>query len=651
MTTPGFHNDTNFNDYPKKFTDAINEIGRHFYVTRSFSSESIGNSNYWGLLARPADNFSVQLNADRELLFVFSPYDDFEIRTLEAFDEFYAQLEQKRVDKSLRFLISSDPRVEDIVKHYLNQNPEYPIIIPVYLPNLSKSGNPLLDAIRRNYLLRDLFGYQNPLREETFFFGRQDLVNEILDLAKSGQSSSLFGLRKSGKTSTIYAIMRRAKLFSCTPILVDCQNPVIHTQNYRDLLHHVINLVREAIGQKKRKDRFNGTDSEISQQFSNDLKSILGQAKSNILLIFDEIENISPQTAASAHWDTGTDCLYFWQNLRSFMQEEKSGRVSVCLVGTSPLLLEQPKIGAVANPMYLHSQKRFIQSLSFDETKEMIERLGFFMGIHLSATQIGRIQEMYGGHPFFTRQVCSNVHQIAGHLRPIDVSNTVLDEAIQRFGGQLEMYLRDILSNLESYYPEEFKLLEKVTRGDHSELNEYGNVAPDLIDHLVGYGLIEQRGKDFDIRYEAVKNAMERVLDNPDASSTWKEVSARRNTLETEIRRELFSYSKSLDGDSWKETLKRCLTNTRYQRLPSLEPRLLFSKTDCPLYWSDLMNILKDEHVLPFIGGRRSSIIEAMQTINDIGRPDAHAKEVTKEKLSKIRSALGLLEEEFCPPA
>merc|ERR1711916_154363 len=142
--------------------------------------------------------------------------------------------------------------------------------------------------------------------------------------------------------------------------------------------------------------------------------------------------------------------------------------------------------------------------------------------------------------------------------------------------------------------------------------------------------------------YEAGKNAMERVLDNPDASSTWKEVSARRNTLETEIRRELFSYSKSLDGDSWKETLKRCLTNTRYQRLPSLEPRLLFSKTDCPLYWSDLMNILKDEHVLPFIGGRRSSIIEAMQTINDIGRPDAHAKEVTKEKLSKIRSALGL---------
>ena len=198
-TRAGIHTSTNFNNYPKISQDAITAISKKFYVTRSFDIEQIGNSKYWGLLARPSDDFAVQLNADRELLFVFSIYETFEIRTLEAFDAFYQLLEQNRVDRSIRFLISFDPKVEEKVKHYLNQNPEYPIIIPIHLKNIDVDGNNILDSIRKNYLLRDLFAYQNALKEETFFFGRQSVVNEILDLAKSGQSSSLFGLRKSGK--------------------------------------------------------------------------------------------------------------------------------------------------------------------------------------------------------------------------------------------------------------------------------------------------------------------------------------------------------------------------------------------------------------------------------------------------------------------
>lgn len=186
VTRPGFHPTANFNEYPVVFTQAIRSIGKNFYVTRSFQKETIGNSEYWGVLARPADDFSVHLNADRELVFVFSQYKNFEIRTLEAFDLFYDTLEQKRVDRSIRFLISGDPRIEEIIQHYLSQNPEYPIIIPIYLEKLKPNSERFLEAIRRNYLLRDLFGYQNPLREETFFFGRQEQVNAVLDLAKSG---------------------------------------------------------------------------------------------------------------------------------------------------------------------------------------------------------------------------------------------------------------------------------------------------------------------------------------------------------------------------------------------------------------------------------------------------------------------------------
>ena len=40
-------------------------------------------------------------------------------------------------------------------------------------------------------------------------------------------------------------------------------------------------------------------------------------------------------------------------------------------------------------------------------------------------------------------------------------------------------------------------------------MNEFGREAPDLIDHLVGYGLIKKVGDDFDITFEAIKLALD----------------------------------------------------------------------------------------------------------------------------------------------
>lgn len=649
-TQPGFHPDTNFSEYPRSLRDAISAIGKDFYVTRNFQKETIGNSEYWALLARPAESFSVHLNADRELLFVFADYKNFEIRTLEAFDAFYRLLEQKRVDRSIRFLVSADNRIEDIIKHYLSQNPEYPIIIPVKLGSLSGGADHFLDAVRRNFLLRDLFGYQNPLREETFFFGRQEQVNAVLDLAKSGQSSSIFGLRKSGKTSSIYAIIRRAKGFNITPVFIDCQSPAVHSRRYGELLTYVISEVRKAIGLTKPIPNIEGTDAVVSEKFRDQLKNVLGQAKSHILIIFDEIENISPRTAASNHWDTERDALLFWQNIRSFIQQEAAGRLAICIVGTSPLLLETTQLSGVANPMYLFSQKKFIPAFSFDETKDMIRRLGFFMGLEFDDTKIARLQALYGGHPFFIRQVCSNIHQKCGVTRPIYVSDKQLDSAIEQFGGQLDSYLTDILKGLRDFYPDEFSLLSSIVHGVTDELADYGREAPELIDHLIGYGLVERKGNDFDIRFDAVKQALNRILKSDSTEDFWKECMLRRNELEIEIRREIFSLSKAMDAAEWQQFLESNLTGARFKALPSLEPRVLFSKQSSPLYWTDLMNLVKNERFLPRLGIGRATLIAAMHKVNVDGRRDSHAKQITPDLMSEIRLAFDILEGEFLLP-
>ena len=83
------------------------------------------------------------------------------------------------------------------------------------------------------------------------------------------------------------------------------------------------------------------------------MNDALNAAGCNVLLIFDEIENISPKTAASHHWRHEDDTLLFWQTTRSYFQSHSKHRLTFCFVGTNPHLFEMPKIRDVDNPVYL----------------------------------------------------------------------------------------------------------------------------------------------------------------------------------------------------------------------------------------------------------------------------------------------------------
>lgn len=648
-TNPGFHPDFVILNYPQELRAAIRRIALNFYVTRHFKEVQIGNSHYWAILVRPTDEFSIYINTDREVLVLFSRYDTFEIRTLEAYDEFYDLLESRRVDRSVRFLVSNDDQIERVIKHYLDQHPEYPIIIPTTIDQLTVgTGNSLLEAVRRNYLLRDLFGYQNPLREETFFFGRQQVVNNVLDMAKSGQNSSLFGLRKSGKTSAIYAIQRKAAGLACNVAVIDCQNPSVHARRYDSLLGYVLGEIRKSIGPKKPSPLLGSEPAQISENFFSHMNNLLGLAKNTILLVFDEIENISPATAASAHWREDNDAIYFWQILRSYVQSESKGRLSVCIVGTSPHILETAKINDVDNPIYLYAQKRFIPSLEFDETREMVERLGYFMGLEFPPELIAELQKEFGGHPFFTRQVCSRIHQNSSANRPLKVSAAALKRAKTDFYGQLESYLRDIVGNLSKLYPAEYEILKAVAEGNKTEVSEFGNEAPDLIDHLIGYGMVERVGDDHDIKFEAVKTVLQRIIMAESVEDHWAEISRRRNKLENDVRVVLFHWTRSVGYVEWKIVLEDCLTTKRLEALQSTEPVFLFSPKTSPLYLSDLLMLMKDARVLPYLHERRSTIVKSLDSVNRI-RKDAHGRSVGDSELSEVRAAFDHLEAEFSP--
>ena len=115
-------------------------------------------------------------NIDREIIAVFSPYDNFEPRTLDAFDYASSKLQDLRVENVCRLLISKDKYIEDKISNLLKSDPEQPIIIPFTYQELTNPYNDyfLRNRFRKNFYSRDLFAFLSPLTKDLYFFGRTD---------------------------------------------------------------------------------------------------------------------------------------------------------------------------------------------------------------------------------------------------------------------------------------------------------------------------------------------------------------------------------------------------------------------------------------------------------------------------------------------
>jgi hypothetical protein len=76
---------------------------------------------------------------------------------------------------------------------------------------------------------------------------------------------------------------------------------------------------------------------------------------------------------------------------------------------------------------------------------------------------------------------------------------------------------------------------------------------------------------------------------------------------------------------------------------------MIFAKGNSPLYLTDLLALIKDDRVMPYLGERRSVILGAMNTVNAL-RKDAHANDVSDHDFYTIGDALAILEGEFAAP-
>jgi hypothetical protein len=322
-----------------------------------------------------------------------------------------------------------------------------------------------------------------PLEHDTYFFGRDDLLLDYRDAARRGENRGLFGLRKTGKTSFLFKLQRFLSREGAHVLYYDCKSPSIRQLHWHELLEKVGQDLATKLDQKFKTPRDNRRYAEV---FTNLLGKVASDERA--LIVFDEIEYISPFAIEDQHWKT--EYLTFWQTIWAAQSVHR--RISVLLAGVNPSVVEIDRIAGTQNPLFGIVPYNFLTGLNSDEVRRMLSVLGKRMGLMFSDEATQYMFQRYGGHPLLTRLAASYMHKQASaarSTRPFKINISELVSSEDQRDGDLSFYCRHVVSELKDFYPDEYTLLEWLSSGRAADYLEFANY-PDHIRHLRAYGLV-----------------------------------------------------------------------------------------------------------------------------------------------------------------
>ena len=305
-----------------------------------------------------------------------------------------------RIDRICSVIISKDNAVEEEIHHILKNDTEMQVVIPFRYSELQggERENLIIKRFKDYFYERDLFAFESPLKKDIYFFGRREYVHELISRHNSGENSGVFGLRRSGKTSVLQAIERAAQFTDTKCIFVDCQD--LYHYSWNDALFFVIDSIIEKMELSTTVKQDDYSEGNANRQFASDLEIIIKESQKDVLLLFDEIEQITPKLGMRENWKEGDDFVKFWQTIRSNFHKW-GNKFTFILAGTNPSAIEQITINKHDNPLYNQLKaESYLPPFDVIDTKDMVNKLGGYMGIVFDDVVCARLTQDFGGHPY-----------------------------------------------------------------------------------------------------------------------------------------------------------------------------------------------------------------------------------------------------------
>src|SRR5258708_37135942 len=118
------------------------------------------------------------------------------------------------------------------------------------------------------------------------------------------------------------------------------------------------------------------------------------------------------------------------------------------VAGTNPSCVELPVISGQENPLFSSIPAQYVPAFSVEQVRQMVGKLGRFMGMQFDELIYGRLTEDFGGHPFLIRQICSNLHKACLGDGPAGGDVLLYEQVMRQFSQTASEYFEMILQVL-----------------------------------------------------------------------------------------------------------------------------------------------------------------------------------------------------------
>ncbi|MDW4068674.1 cold shock domain-containing protein [Staphylococcus saprophyticus] len=616
-----------------------------YYFGITFSREEKFKEKFYRFnFLQPSESYQKSFNMFNEVLLLFSPFDSYDNRAMDFVDKTFSEY-NNRLDKIIVFLVSKDQNIKNLI----STESEDRIVVPFSYKEILDEhfGETIIQSRLRSYFYqRDLFAMESPLKSDSYFYGRKDLVHNIYAKYSMGENYGLFGLRKTGKTSVLYAAERTIEANNGISIYVDCQDTSIYKLRWYELLEEITKKIDQKYHFKLLKDlKLKFSEKSASNDFIEYLKLVHKRSNKRILLIFDEIEHISFDLSDELHWRDGSDYLSFWRSIRAKIQSNPN-LISFMIAGVNPWIIEKASVNNNDNPIFNFASIRYLDLFKHNDVKNMVNEIGGYMGLSFDESVVVRLHENYGGHPFLIRNVCSMLAK-QFKTRPYTINKRDYDENKNEIDKKLSQYIQSIVFVLKRWYNREFEILKSISLGNEIKHLETSDHDIDSINHLLSYGIVT---KDLNfklyIEIDAIRKYMKSEYNNEYLPSNEDElrqlVMSRRTKIEKELRQIIPIVLKvPYDNDSLYKTVL-----PKYVKVDEVKLRREDGEVWNGLYFSELRKIINGEYnsFKNILNIKQYAFNEAMDAINSFREVDAHAGYITKEEYSDLHIYFNALE-------
>lgn len=650
---------------------AIREFSKYGLIT--FSREQYFKSTYYYInFIKPVKKLKQLYNLGDELLILccHDSLNKFKSRTKDFIDYLLAtNAEYKnRLDKVTCFLLDNCDNIENLILADRIENPDARLIVPFSYSEIENGldDEKLQNRLRSFLYERDLFGIASPLNSDNLFFGRDrtNIISEIYGKYRQGEHGGLFGLRRIGKTSILNLLRLRVERDNGVAIYFDCSK--FHHQRWNLFLYQIVQEIIEKYKNDTQEPDtlhlspdFYLADTELryveakaTLSFEADLTAIYKNLnKTRILLIFDEIEQISYTTSPSEHWKSGNDAFFFWQVIRSISQTNNE-LLSYVITGVNPKCIEIAKINGNPNPIFNGLTPQFISLFDLDDIKNMVSSIGGHLGIRFEEEIYTKLIDDYGGHPFMTRQVCSRMNSelLERHeARPFKISKYNYEKHAKEYQSKMVGVIEQILGVLQDYYPEEYEALKVLALNGVAAFRKQIGFNENSIAHLLGYCLIAKENDEYFIQIKSIQEYINNQHCYEKTLTTQPEkrarIQERRSNIEEKLRNIIFVNLKTKYGSKAKERFMLYIQNTSTD--PTREKAMQKSNLKDALTEANFSQlkaiILKDWKDYQTLFCDRVKFEQFFDVINTF-RVDAHTKEISEEDEALITIAFKYFE-------